>query len=95
MPKLVSEQLQAMRRKFRQFEHGGHCFDSDDISGIVAEVTAIISAAQALEDRVAADRRAQAPASSPRPVPPRPPVAPRPGAVPIGTIFFVPSGAAQ
>ncbi|MBX3580800.1 MAG: hypothetical protein KF810_02740 [Rhizobiaceae bacterium] len=96
MTKLVSVRVARLREKFRQFEHGGQCFGSDEIASIVAELRAIGVEAAALEDRVAAASRRsqQIPAF---PVPPRPPMPPRPqpgavqlGSVPLGRIVFVP-----
>lgn len=89
MSKLVSQQLAALRQEFRQFEHGGHCFGSDDISAIVRRLGKIGIDAAALEDRVAADRRE--PLSRPLAVP----VNRTPAPVLVGTFFFQPAGEAR
>ncbi len=88
MNKLVSARLAELRQKLRQFEHGGHCFGSEEMSGLVGELSSIITAARAMEDEVAGARR-RADKAAPRPNA-QPARAARP-AVPIGTFYFVPT----
>lgn len=94
MSKLVSDQLNSLRHKFRQFEHGGHCFGSEEITGLVEQLRLIAADAAALEDRVAGARRQRGQIPAFPPPPPRPPMPPRPqpGAMAIGTFYFVPAG---
>lgn len=91
MSKLASPRLAALRQKFRQFEHGGQCFGSEDISGIVRELGELVALAKALEDEVAGQRRRPEVRAAP-PLPPPPPPAFHPKATAIGTFYFVPAG---
>lgn len=86
----VSKRLEALRQKFRQFEHGGNCFTSEDIFGITAELGALSKAARTLE----LNTITVPPAGMPQR--PKPGQAPRPqphaGAIAIGTLYFEPAG---
>lgn len=87
MTEIASRRIAALRNQFRQFEHGGQCFDTDAIMGIVRELAAIGAAVAVLE---------QKPAARQAPLPPPPPAvrfSPK-GALEVGTFFFVPAGAA-
>lgn len=82
MSTLVSPKVAALRAKLRQAEHGGQYFSSDDVAGILRELSAISDGTKALEDEIVRLRRSQ-PAAAPTP---------KPAPLPIGTIYFVPAG---
>lgn len=83
MNDLASRRIAELRQKFAAFEHGGQCFGSEEITGIVRELADIGRAVAALERKPDGRRSA----------PPPPPPARKPGAIEIGTFFFVPNAA--
>lgn len=72
----LSQRIAALRHNFRQFEHGGHCFGSEEMSAIVRELGAIRDAALTLEqDMTGAKVRQALPRKE----------------ISLGTLVFVPS----
>jgi hypothetical protein len=86
----VSQRIHALRQKFAQFEHGGHCFGSEEMMALGRELRGIAAAAEQLEAR----KDVPLPGFPPRPAPSQPPQ-PQPGAIAVGTFFFVPAEARQ
>lgn len=86
MSATVSQRIHALRQKFAQYEHGGHCFGSEEVMALGRELRAIATAAEALEAR----KDATLPGLPPRTVPGQQ-ARPQPGAIAVGTFFFVPA----